>query len=158
MAILHTFDKKLIRQYMLADHEVLKRGIDYVKRTQGFETSVAKEVAIQLAEEACYQKWYNSISRDGYINNEIRAWIDFKDQVKRGYYFETAERAEQTRKEIEADRKNKIGGIYLFFIMCIVVGVAVFFAPDESEKMMSIPALLVGVIGLIVTIIKTRKK
>ena len=132
MAILHTFDKKLIRQYMLADREVLNRGIDYVKRTQGCETSVAKEVAIQLAEEACYQKWYNSVSRNGYVNDEIRAWIEFRDQVKRGSYFETAERAEQTRKEIEAGRKEKIVGIYLFFIMCIVVGVVVFFEPNKS--------------------------
>ena len=178
MAILHTFDKKLIRQYMLASPEILQRGTEWAMRTENFSPELAKEWAITVAEEKCYNIWKHSVERNGYETNELRAWCKFREDVKSEYYFETAEHAAEGERK-EKERKEKIskffsGQVMSFFVACIFIGivnVCIALAPDllmpegvisESMTVASIATgiifMVVGVIGLVIYNKKRKKK
>ena len=105
---IQTFNRQLIRQYMLTS-PILEDGIQYCQYiTPGASREAAKESAIRLAEEYCERKWYNDST--GYIRNEFIAFQEFESDVRNNRYFydkgmEAA--AEKKRRKEEEEREQK---------------------------------------------------
>ena len=109
MARLLTFNKEIIRTLMYGTR-TLDQGIAYAKAiTPTLTDSEAKEVAIRLAQDYCYQKWANDST--GYIRDEAIAFQEFKSDVDHNRYFaipkEILQKQEAEKNEAETKERQE---------------------------------------------------